>query len=92
MPELIVLDRVFIGADRVVMGAFSIDTSGGGSGFASGITGTVNKASIWSWNYSHSDDRIFCWQMGAQSRHKCKALLGQRLTIRLKEQILAMNS
>ena len=44
MPELIVLDRVFIGAGRVVMGAFSIDTSGGGSGFASGITGTVNKA------------------------------------------------
>ena len=41
MPELIVLDRVFIGAGRVVMGALSIDTSGGGSGFASGITGTV---------------------------------------------------
>ena len=36
MPELIVLGRVFIGAGRVVMGAFSIDTSGGGSGFASG--------------------------------------------------------
>ena len=46
MPELIVLDRVFIGAGRVVMGAFSIDTSGRGSGFASGITGTVNKASV----------------------------------------------
>ena len=43
--ELIVLGRVFIGAGRVVMSALSIDTSGGGSGFADGTRGTVNKAS-----------------------------------------------
>ena len=45
MLELIVLGRVFIGAGRVVMSALSIDTSGGGSGFADGTRGTVNKAS-----------------------------------------------
>ena len=45
VPELIVLDRLCIGAGRVLMDALSIDTSGGGSGFAAGITGTVNKAS-----------------------------------------------
>ena len=39
------LDRVCIGADSVVMGVLSIDTSGGGSRFADGIIGTVDKAS-----------------------------------------------
>ena len=43
--HLIVLGRVFIGADRVVISAPSIDTSGGGSRFADGTRGTVNKAS-----------------------------------------------
>ena len=40
-----VLDRLCIGAGNVVMGALSIDTSGGGSGFTDGMMGTVNKAS-----------------------------------------------
>ena len=40
-----VLDRLCIGTGNVVMGALSIDTSGGGSGFADGMMGTVNKAS-----------------------------------------------
>ena len=39
------LNRLCIGAGNVVMGALSIDTSGGGSGFANGMMGTVNKAS-----------------------------------------------
>ena len=45
VPELIVLDRLCIGAGNVVMGALSIDTSGGGSGFTDGMMGTVNRAS-----------------------------------------------
>lgn len=46
MPELIVVDRLCIGAGQVLMGALCIDTrGGGGSRFAAGITGTVNKAS-----------------------------------------------
>ena len=40
-----VLDRLCIGAGNVVVGALSIDTSGGGSGFSDGMMGTVNKAS-----------------------------------------------
>lgn len=40
-----VLDRLCIGAGNVVMGALSIDTSGGGSGFTDEMMGTVNKAS-----------------------------------------------
>ena len=39
------LNRVYIGADSIVVGVLSIDTSGGGSGFADGIIGTVDKAS-----------------------------------------------
>ena len=42
--HLIVLGRVFIGAGRVVISALFIDTSGG-SGFADGTRGTVNKTS-----------------------------------------------
>ena len=39
------LDRVCIGAGSIVVGVLSIDTSGGGSGFADGIIGTVDEAS-----------------------------------------------
>ena len=39
--ELIVLDRVFIDTGRVVMGALSIDSSGGGSRFADGTRDTA---------------------------------------------------
>ena len=39
------VDRLCIGAGNVVMGVLSIDTRGGGSGFADGMMGTVNKAS-----------------------------------------------
>ena len=39
-----VLDKLCI-AGNVVMGALSIDTSGGRSGFADGMMGTVSKAS-----------------------------------------------
>ena len=34
-----------IGAGGIVVGVLSIDASGGGSGFADGIIGTVDKAS-----------------------------------------------
>ena len=40
-----VLDRLCIVTGNVVMGALSIDTSGGGSEFADGMMSTVNKAS-----------------------------------------------
>ena len=49
----------------IVMGALFIDTSGEGSGFADGVTRTVNKASGSGSIYSHSDDSISFWQVGS---------------------------
>ena len=67
MLERRVLDRLCIGVGNVLMGAPSIDTSGGGSGFADGMKGTVNKQGFWGWNYSHSGNSIFCWQIGSMT-------------------------
>ena len=41
------LDRVCIGAGSVVVSVLSIDTSGGGSGFADGLIGTVDSKSVY---------------------------------------------